>query len=106
MDAVKQVDSAVFCGTGTHTGSNSTKHTYSFITETQKNTGELEAGRINEGRKEECKKELQEEINEEGKKEERKKEIFSTKNLIYCAYSSVLKRFWMKKMTVTNSGGM
>jgi hypothetical protein len=31
-----------------------------------KKTGELEAGRINEGRKEEFKKELQEEINEEG----------------------------------------
>jgi hypothetical protein len=79
MNALKQVDSAMFCGTERHTGSNWTKHTYSFIIETQKNTGELEAGRINEGRKEEFKKELQEEINEEGKEGERN-EIFSTKN--------------------------
>jgi len=84
MDAVKQVDSAVFCGTERHTGSNWTKHTYSFITETQKNAEELETERINGGRKEEFKKELQEEISEEGRNE-RKKEIFNTKNLIYCA---------------------
>jgi len=76
MNAVKQVDSAVFCGTERHTGSNRAKHTYSFIRETQKNTGELEAGRINEGRKKEFKKELQKEINEEGKKKR-----FSTRRI-------------------------
>jgi hypothetical protein len=87
-------------------GSNWTKHTDSFITEKQKNTGELEAVRINEGRKEEFKKELQEEINEEGKEGE-KNAIFNTMNLIYCAHYSVLNRFWKKKKkTVTNSGGM
>jgi hypothetical protein len=41
-----------------------------------KNAGELEAVRINEGRKEEFKKELQEEINEEGKEGEKMR--FST----------------------------
>lgn len=61
----------MFCGTERHTGSNWTKHTHSFITETQKSRGELEAGRINERRKEEFKKEIREEINEERKEGEK-----------------------------------
>jgi hypothetical protein len=76
MDAVKQVDSAMFCGTERHTVSNWTKHY-----KDAKNTGKLEAARINEGRKEEFKKELQEKINEEGKEGE-KNEFFNTRNLI------------------------
>jgi hypothetical protein len=50
----------------------------------KKNTGEVEAARINEGRKDEFKKELQEQINEEGN-EGGTNEIFNTRNLMYCA---------------------